>query len=182
MTDNNYGIELYHHGVKGMKWGVRRKLSDAVSKHRETRRAIKEQYKAIRNDPNSYSTREKLLWNTRKLSKATAKRMVKKGEDFDTAKKKVKRNALALMGVTTAAQVALSNPKVQKFMSESFSKIKNATSKSSDRGWWWITNKMVDTEILNKNGERMSFSQMPVTELTKIRPGVPEQRVRTYSR
>lgn len=161
MTDNNYGIELYHHGVKSMKWGVRRKLSDAISKHRETRRAIKEQYKAIRNDPNSYSTREKLLFNTRKLSKATAKRMVKKGEDFDTAKKNAKRNALVIMGVTTAAQAALNNPKVKNFMNNSITKAYEKVNSYKEK-----TNSLFNTEVLDSNGKHMKFMNTSIRDLT----------------
>ena len=36
----NNAYELYHHGVKGMKWGVRKKR---VSKSRSTRKKIREE-------------------------------------------------------------------------------------------------------------------------------------------
>lgn len=58
---DNYEYELYHHGVKGMKWGVRKKKEDRyVSRfqaHRNASKAAKESREAdIKNGVSSIST------------------------------------------------------------------------------------------------------------------------------
>lgn len=61
---NNYEYELYHHGVKGMKWGVRKKKEDRYVSRFQARRnaskAAKESREAdIKNGVSSISTKQR---------------------------------------------------------------------------------------------------------------------------
>lgn len=46
--DNNYANELYHHGVKGMKWGVRKAREDNVKRLEKSRKRNDINYKVNR--------------------------------------------------------------------------------------------------------------------------------------
>ena len=88
--------ELYHHGVKGMKWGVRRKQKSIVSDKPQGRRPGWERPKTERekrriddhgfnpNRPNGTSTRKKIKVNTEKES---IKRMIQALEAHEKAMK-----------------------------------------------------------------------------------------------
>ena len=45
-----YNKELYHYGVKGMKWGVRKNVSDNISQRRQHNAQIKSEKKQFKRD------------------------------------------------------------------------------------------------------------------------------------
>lgn len=85
MTNNNY---LAHYGVKGMKWGVRKK-ADSLKKYAEKRRAEKE------NSDRTY-------YEGRYLRKGLSKK-----EASEAAQRRIERDRKVRKVVTTAAAVAL---------------------------------------------------------------------------
>lgn len=60
---NNY--ELYHHGVKGMKWGVRRKLTGGLFRRRQASDDAKEFKSLSKKRPEEMSNAELLKYNQR---------------------------------------------------------------------------------------------------------------------
>ena len=99
MANNN---ELYHYGVKGTKWGVRRRRDSAVSQTRAQRKSEKQAYK------------QKLKADVRMNKKG----MIVKTKDFDVTtgravkgkeyiKKANKKTLVSLnkVGITTGGYV-----------------------------------------------------------------------------
>ena len=92
---------LAHHGVKGMKWGRRKKLD-----------------KKLLQEDMAYARR---LGDSRgrakKIAKNTQKRMDKKGESHSVARKKATRNSylksIAFSAALAGGVLALSNPKIR---------------------------------------------------------------------
>lgn len=104
--------ELYHHGVKGMKWGVRKKRPNTMavarnrseerlnaidSEYRNTVKSAKKQYKAVKkeysrayNDAYKYSSRHPIGQWTNKNKSAEADRRWEKAIDKADAANKAK--------------------------------------------------------------------------------------------
>lgn len=98
MENNDYK-ELYHHGVKGQKWGVRR-MQDKMKKQ-ESKTRIAE-LKALEAESNK-ATRE-LNKSDKKIRKEKQQETVQKGKNAATT-------ALGVIGLATLSAVI-----VRKFM------------------------------------------------------------------
>lgn len=101
VTRTNSSDELYHHGVKGMKWGVRKKTYDtsdvrkrydsAKSDYKEAKKAYNKSY----NDAYKYSSRHPIgQWTNKKKSTEADRRWddaFDKAKALDTTKKAYKQ-------------------------------------------------------------------------------------------
>ena len=116
---NNYIItrasdtnELYHHGVKGMKWGHRKSLptsslrnqvdsakTDYKKAKSERKQQIKNTYKSLNK---SASLGEKLTYNNATRKKA-AKYVVDNGMTVEQAKSRANKDAIRNTGAMLAA-------------------------------------------------------------------------------
>ena len=111
---------LAHHGVKGMKWGRRKKLD-----------------KKLLQEDIAYARRlGDRRGRAKKIAKNTQKRMDKKGESHSVARKKATRNSylksIAFSAAWAGGVLALSNPKIRaKAKKGAFSLGKYAASKVS---------------------------------------------------
>lgn len=96
VTRTNTSDELYHHGVKGMKWGVRKKTyntsdvrkryDSAKSDYKDAKKAYNKSY----NDAYNYSARHPIgQWTNKKKSAEADKRWdnaINKAKAVETAK------------------------------------------------------------------------------------------------
>lgn len=116
---NNYIItrasdtnELYHHGVKGMKWGHRKSLptsslrnqvdsakTDYKKAKSERKQQIKNTYKSLNKNA---SLGEKLIYNNATRKKA-AKYVVDNGMTVEQAKSRANKDAIRNTGAILAA-------------------------------------------------------------------------------
>ena len=92
---------LAHHGVKGMKWGRRKKLD---------KKMLQEDIAYVRRPGDSRG-------RAKKIAKNTQKRMDKKGESHSVVRKKATRNSylksIAFSAAWAGGILALSNPKIR---------------------------------------------------------------------
>lgn len=130
--------ELYHHGVKGMKWGVRRyQNKDGSLTAAGKKRQAKQEYNAER--------------NAAKAKYKSAKREIS-GSDPDRNKRIAKRVATAvIMTATVSAAAALyaKNPKavndvVSKMGKATVSSLKKGGSKTIDAGKKYVNKAIKD--------------------------------------
>lgn len=74
MMENNY--ELYHYGVKGMKWGVRKKRPETeVDRARAAKKTAHKEYNAAYNKAYKYSSRHPISQFVGKKAKAESDRL-----------------------------------------------------------------------------------------------------------
>lgn len=94
--------ELYHHGVKGMKWGVRKKRDVMLAAKKQRKAANKEYSKAFNKatslvgayGPNSKRNTQRMMETAKAANAANAKYKQAK-KDYKTAKKTAKADARA---------------------------------------------------------------------------------------
>lgn len=97
MWTYNYNTnELYHHGVKGMRWGVRRAQRKAA--RAEKRKAAEKEREEIKKKVNKADERNFGVLASRRI----ARDMVRKGITREEARKKELKRQL-VVGVTTMA-------------------------------------------------------------------------------
>ena len=108
--NDNYIItpdgELYHHGVKGMKWGVRK--ADRYNRISKASKRASDMYKGMaddaKTDGSKYLTRK--YSNTAKLYERRADKYAKKAENLmNKPVSTVSRGEKVRRGVTTVAAV-----------------------------------------------------------------------------
>lgn len=139
--------ELYHHGVKGMKWGVRRAQRKAA---RAERRAAK---KELNRQIDSKVRKEDVAVYGRARARRIAKRQITKGMSHKQAERReVGRGLAESLIATVAAQVVayemVSGGAISKTISGGVSRGKSkVTSIMKDRA---VRNQTV--EILGENG------------------------------
>jgi len=83
--------ELYHHGIKGMKWGIRKRISDAGSTHK-ARKDAKEFARAKMFYGESAGTRRKLI-KAKVNQRSTNDKVYKKEFDKSLAKQDMGKHA-----------------------------------------------------------------------------------------
>ena len=100
-----YQDELYHHGVKGMKWGVRKKY---VSEAKKNMKIAKKEYNKAFNRAHNYSSRHMIGQYTNKKKKAESNRRWNEARDkvekYNTAKsiyKAQKKNKNTKISIAT---------------------------------------------------------------------------------
>lgn len=76
--------ELYHHGVKGMKWGHRKKYPESVSNARAAYKSAKKEYNRAYNKAYNYSSTHAISQYTNKKRRAESDR--RWGDAYDKAK------------------------------------------------------------------------------------------------
>lgn len=91
----NYETELYHYGVKGMKWGVRRAQNTAVGEKKAAYKQAKKDYNKAYNKAYNYSALHPIGQFTNKKKSAEADRRwedaIDKAKKLDVAKKQYKQ-------------------------------------------------------------------------------------------
>lgn len=85
MWQYNYGPELAHHGIKGMKWGVRRYQNYDGS---YTKKGL-ERYSKAESDYESAKAKQKQIKSDHKKGTATKQDVKKANQDVKSAKKKM---------------------------------------------------------------------------------------------
>lgn len=85
MWQYNYGPELAHHGIKGMKWGVRRYQNYDGS---YTKKGL-ERYNKAESDYESAKAKQKQIKSDHKKGTATKQDVKKANQDVKSAKKKM---------------------------------------------------------------------------------------------
>lgn len=141
-TYNQNNLELYHHGVKGMKWGVRRAQRKAA--RAEKKAAKKQERKKI----NSNITPQDRFIYGELGARRIARDMVKKGKTREQAHKSETGRMIATYALSIAAGVAiknLANGKIQSSIGKGKSKV---TSIMQDRN---VRNQTI--EVLGENGK-----------------------------
>lgn len=100
--------ELYHHGIKGMKWGRRKaqQIYKTATAKKENRQKIKETYKNLNKHA---SIKDKIMYNNatrKKAAKYIVNNHMTVKEATAKTKKDVLRNTAVLMGVYGGLSVA----------------------------------------------------------------------------
>lgn len=98
--------ELYHYGVKGMKWGVRKSVKNAVSGVRKKIKTRREENKAMKEDMGTSRYNEYKYLYGRRGAKRIYKRKTQKGMTYKKAElrefgRKLATDALTSLGTTT---------------------------------------------------------------------------------
>lgn len=114
-------LELYHHGVKGMKWGVRRKRPRYITVHQAKRNASEAAEKARKESLNADRAYNKNLRVERKTERKA--KLEAKGT---TAGRQAVKNALITGGVLTAVSLAAYSARHPDVIKKGVQSVKNS--------------------------------------------------------
>lgn len=168
MWEYNYTDELYHHGVKGMKWGVRkseRKTNELDSKRKAYKQAKKEYKKSFNKAYNrsaaAYSPfKRHRQANDKRWEDAAdkAKKAAEAKDAYKSAKKDFKKNATIGQKIGQGAKTAgRALAVIGKLALADLAITGGAGSRAVARGARYATNailnKMFDTAVLDAAGK-----------------------------
>ena len=120
MWSYNYSTELYHHGIKGMKWGIRRYRNFNTGRKRQVKLDNKAEKKQFRKDVKQYRHDKRYIdfdisnhgniRNVRNRGNETLNRLrVKKGNEYTNRilKADKRRNAASTIGILAGSAAAI---------------------------------------------------------------------------